>query len=169
MQDKKHHAVEAAPDELLSGKVSTRPGYGGRPPVIGSGSYTHPLEMLLARNVISFGLYYGGLRFRADYELASITGAGTTDLQRPVTCKAPNYNKQPRDESAAHDTIVRIENMLGSIDSLIVVAVCVYGFTFGDIAKATHKAPATISNDFVAALKRVTDYYTQHIEQRSDA
>ncbi len=86
-----------------------------------------------------------------------------------MTCKAPNYGKQPRDELAAHDTMRRIENMLGSIDFLIVVAVCAHGFTLGDIAKATHMAPATVSNHFVAALERVADCYTQHIEQRSDA
>ena len=166
MQDKKAAEVEASLKALLN-EVHTRPGYGGKPPVIGSRSYTHPLQTLFARGIISFRLYNGGQRFKADYEAALITGAATSNWQVPVTCK--NYNKQQaRDKSAARDTILRIENMLGSIDFRIVVAVCAHGFTFDDIAKATRKAPATVSKHFVAALKRVTDYYTQHIEQRSD-
>ena len=156
----------AAPKELLRERT-TRPGYGGHPPVIGSRSYTHPLQTLLARGIISFRLYNGGQRFKADYEAAFITGAATSNWQLPVTCKA-HYSKQARNELASADTMAHIENMLEPTEFQIVAAVCGQGFTFDDIAKATHKAPKTVSKRFVAALERVADYYTRIVEQRSD-
>ncbi len=164
-QDKKR--IEDALDGLLSGKARTRPGYAGKPPVRGGHGYTHPLQTMLARDRISYGLWFGGVRFHTDYELAFVKGTSTTNWERPVTCKAPTYTKQARVESAAHDTMVRIASMLGPIDFRIVVAVCAHGFTLQDVAKETHLAPATVSKRFVTALKRVADYYTQNIEQRS--
>ena len=125
MQDK--NQVENALDTLLSGKARTRPGYAGKPPVRGGHGYTHPLQTLLARQLISPDLYFGGVRFRSDYETAFIKGIGTTNWQRPLTHKAPNYNRQA--PAIGADTMGRISNKLGPIDFKIVVAVCAHGFT----------------------------------------
>jgi hypothetical protein len=127
---------------------------------------THPLQTLLARDRISHSLYFGGVRFRSDYETAFIKGIGTTNWQRPVTPTAPNYNRQA--PAIGEDTMGRIANKLGPIDFKIVVAVCAHGFTLDEVAKATHLAPRTVSKRFISALKRVADYYTQNVEQRSD-
>jgi hypothetical protein len=155
--------LEAALDALLSGKARTRPGYGGHPPVSGAHGYTHPLETLLARGVISPSHYYGGCRFRSDYESALVSGTSTTNWER-VTRKPPTGSHY---HAGGDDTMARIATMLGPVDFRIVVAVCHHGFTMQEIAEATHMARKTVKDRFLPALRRVADYYTKIVEECS--
>lgn len=61
-----------------------KPGFSGRPPVAGEQTpgrkqSSHPLDVLYRRKVIPKSAYIAGLRFRSDWELAHVTGEGTTN------------------------------------------------------------------------------------------
>ncbi len=176
---------------LRYGSVRTLPGYAGTPPVQGlvrtrrHRHYVHPLADMVARERITTGLYYGGVRFRSDYEAAQVTGTGTINWDRNINIastaskKAPALMRRasvrrhasrgaqlPQMTTQATQSLERIAVQMSKTHFIILCLVCGRGFYVTEIAGAVGVDYRSISRYFYEALDITSESYMLSIDSR---
>ncbi len=172
---------------LKYGPVKTTPGYAGVPPVHGAVTrrgrvYTHPLADMVARGTISYGLYYGGLRFRADYEASFASGASTINWDRfnDAAARSRAYfgrrssgtrRVSPRAQFShssveAAQTLERIARRMSRTHYYLLCLVCGRGYLLNEIGAYAGIDHKTIHKYFHEALGMAADLYALRIDSK---
>jgi hypothetical protein len=168
----------------------TLPGFGGSPPPQREGKtrknkrYVHPLDYLLAQDLIPYGEYIAGVRFHSDWELSGITGSQTTawsrltdavhkgnSSKRRVACKRVKRQPMAYQEIAPYqvdsrEVLRKASQRMSQIGFKLLVCVCGRGMTLSDVANMIGADRQSIFRAFRAALAEACDFYNETIDCR---
>jgi len=185
-----HEKAELLRTLLDKHKPHQKPGFSGRPPVAGERTpgrrqSSHPLDNLYQRGVIPKSSYIAGLRFRSDWELAHVTGEGTTNWDRfaPSLIEhvdelafrrpAPKPVRRPPSSlpAARYDarvTLERLRVVCGSFGFQLMRGVCVMGIALSHISDAIGVHRDYVSLRFREALDDAAAFYGAMIDSRDE-
>lgn len=163
-------SVDTALNKLLS-RQSPKcvPGFGGLPPLQNHDAlnrkrkrWTHPLDFMAAKKLLSYGEYIGGVRFRSDYEGALISGDQTSTWAHVID-GMPFMPRIPK-SSECRENVQAIAERAEPIGYKLLVTICCHGMNIGEISSACGAERHWISRRFRDALDVASVFYNSAID-----